>query len=134
MIAAHPEWIEWAARAALVVLFPFSALDKILHWKDALKQANSSVLPGGGFLLILAMLIEFFMPVLILIPWHADAAALLLAAFCVVTAFFYHAFWRFPDFWSADGAGRTHFWDFLKNFGLAGGLLLITLGHGGAGF
>lgn len=134
MIAAHPEWLEYGARIALVALFPFSALDKIVHWKDALKQANSSFLPGGNLLLILAILVEFFTPLMILIPWHAGAAALLLAAFCLVTAFLYHAFWRFPDFWSVDGEGRAHFWDFLKNFGLAGGLMLITVSVGSAGF
>jgi putative oxidoreductase len=128
MTLTHPELLQWCARAALVVLFPFSALDKIMHWQDALKQAKSSFLPGGGALLVMAILVEFFMPVMILIAWHDRAAALLLAAFCVVTAFLYHPFWRFPAFWSTDGEGRAHFWDFLKNFGLAGGLLLIALG------
>jgi putative oxidoreductase len=32
-------------RVCLVVLFPFSALDKIVFWKDALKQANDTFLP-----------------------------------------------------------------------------------------
>jgi putative oxidoreductase len=36
------------ARLCLVLMFPFSGLDKIVHWQDALKQANSSFLPGGA--------------------------------------------------------------------------------------
>lgn len=128
MIYLHPELLKWCARAAVVVLFPFSALDKIMHWSNALKQASSTFLPGGSVLLIIAILVELCMPVMILISWHEGTAALLLAAFCVVTAFLYHGFWRFPDFWNKDGEGRAHFWDFLKNFGLAGGLLLIALG------
>jgi hypothetical protein len=31
-------------------------------------------------------------------------------------------------FWSPGSAGYPHLWDFLKNFGLVGGLLLIVLG------
>jgi len=116
-------------RLCLIVLFPFSALDKILNWDDALKQANSSFLPGGPMLLVLGILIELVAPACILLGWHDRLAAFMLAGFCVITALLYHNFWSYPDFWVAgDSAARTHFWDFLKNFGLVGGLLLITFG------
>jgi putative oxidoreductase len=60
--------------------------------------------------------------------WFDRPAALLLAGFCVVTAFLYHPFWAYPDFFSPgdDSRARDHFWQFLKNFGLVGGLLLVT--------
>lgn len=116
------------ARICLVCMFPFSGLDKILHWKSALKQANSSFLPRGRELLLIGMLIEFIAPVCIIIGWHDHLAAFILAGFCVVTAILYHPFWAFPDFWAPnESAARDHFWDFLKNFGLAGGLLLLIL-------
>lgn len=41
------------ARMFLVCMFPFSGIDKIIHWNAALKQANSSFLPDGWLLLIL---------------------------------------------------------------------------------
>ncbi|MGH8306901.1 MAG: DoxX family protein [Gammaproteobacteria bacterium] len=114
-------------RIFLVVLFPFSALDKILDWKDALQQANSSFLPGGPVLLVLSTIIELVAPFCVVFGWHDRIAAFLLAGFCVVTALLYHNFWHYPDFWrKGDSQARSHFWDFLKNFGLAGGLLLIT--------
>jgi putative oxidoreductase len=116
------------ARICLVCMFPFSALDKILHWQDALKQANSSFLPGGPALLILGMLVEFITPVCIILGWHDHLAAFILAGFCIVTALLYHNFWTFPDFWTPGASiARAHFWDFLKNFGLAGGLLLLII-------
>ncbi|MHB1566539.1 MAG: DoxX family protein [Acidiferrobacter sp.] len=115
------------ARICLVLLFPFSAYDKIVHWRDALKQASSSFVPAAPVLLVMAIIVEFVTPVCIVIAWHTRAAALILAAFCVVTAILYHPFWQFADFWSKDGVGRSHFWDFLKNFGLVGGLLLLAL-------
>jgi putative oxidoreductase len=116
------------ARVCLVVMFPFSGLDKIVHWQDALKQANSSFLPGGKGLLVLAIVVEFVTPACIVVGWHDRLAAFVLAGFCVVTALLYHPFWNYPGFWSKAGEGRAHFWDFLKNLGLVGGLLLLTIG------
>lgn len=121
--------IPLIARIFLVVLFPFSALDKIVHWNSALKQAESSSVPGGPALVIAAIVVELVTPVCIVIGWHDRIAAFVLAGFCVVTAVLYHRFWKFPKFWSADDTpGRRHFWDFLKNFGVAGGLVLVIVG------
>jgi putative oxidoreductase len=126
-------WINFSllpllARLCLVCMFPFSGLDKILHWRDALKQANSSFLPGGSALLVIGMLVEFITPVCILAGWHDHLAAFILAGFCAVTAILYHNFWAYTDFWApGDSVSRSHFWDFLKNFGLAGGLLLLII-------
>lgn len=118
------------ARICLVGMFPFSALDKIIWWRNALDQANSSILPGGPLLLILAILVEASTPILIVTGWYDRPAAFVLAGFCIVTALLYHPFWAFPDFWSprADSKAREHFWQFLKNFGLVGGLLLVVFG------
>jgi putative oxidoreductase len=116
-------------RVCLVVPFPFSALDKVVFWKDALAQADSSFLPksSGPPLLATAIVVEGVAPFCIVFGWHDRIAALILALFCVVTAILYHPFWRFSDFWkSGNSVGRSHFWDFLKNFGLVGGLLLVV--------
>ncbi|MGH8183748.1 MAG: DoxX family protein [Rhodanobacteraceae bacterium] len=116
-------------RVCLVVLFPFSALDKIVFWKDAIAQADSSFLPKSSAppLLISAIVVEAVAPFCIVFGWHDRIAALILAIFCVVTAILYHPFWKFTDFWkSGNSVARSHFWDFLKNFGLVGGLLLVV--------
>lgn len=119
-------WI--LARLTLVAMFPFSAADKIWHWDNALGQTRSSGLPGGVIMLVLAILVEGLTPICILLGWMDRPAAVLLAGFCVVTAFLYHPFWACADFFSASDAskGRDHFWQFLKNFGLVGGLLLVV--------
>jgi len=116
-------------RICLVVLFPFSAMDKIFNWNGALKQANSSFLPGGAVLLVLGMSLELIGSACVVAGWHDRLAAFLLAGYCALTALLYHNFWAYPDFWArGDSVARNHFWDFLKNFGLVGGLLLITFG------
>ena len=116
------------ARLCLVSMFPFSAYDKIVHWEDAMKQARSAPLPGSAAMLVAAICVEFITPVCIVLGWHDRLAAFVLAGFCVVTAVLYHPFWNFRDFWSKDSEGRGHFWDFWKNFGLTGGLLLVVIG------
>ena len=116
------------ARICLVVIFPFSGLDKIFNWQSALKQAEWSFLPGGPLLLVLAMFVEFVTPVCIMAAWFDRYAAFVLAGYCVITGILYHDFWRYPRFRSPASAGYPHVWDFLNNFGLAGGLLLIVLG------
>jgi putative oxidoreductase len=117
------------ARVCLVAIFPFSGLDKILNWGNALKQAESSFLPGGPVLLMLAMMVEFITPVCIVSRWYDGFAAFVLAGYCVTTAILYHNFWGYRRFWSPGSEGYPHFWDFLKNFWLVGGLVLIVLGN-----
>jgi putative oxidoreductase len=130
------DWLNFSAiplfaRICLVALFPFSALDKIVYWNDALKQAKSSFVPGGAALVVIAIAIELVAPVCIVTGWHDRLVAFVLAGFCAVTAMLYHPFWTFADFWTpGDSKGRRNFWDFLKNLGLVGGLLLLVVVSG----
>jgi putative oxidoreductase len=120
--------VPFLARFCLVVLFPFSGYDKIAHWDEAMAQARSAPLPGTRWLLVVSIFLEILAPVGVIFGWHDRLAAFFLAGFCVATALLYHPFWNFPDFWVKDDEGRSHLWDFLKNFGLVGGLLLIVIG------
>lgn len=118
-------------RILLVMLFfPFSALDKILNFRGAVAQARE-IAPGlVAVLLILAgITIEVAMPLAILTGVADRAAGLMMAGYCVVTALLWKRFWQPGDFWHAgDSKARTLFWDFLKNFALAGGFLLLVVG------
>ena len=124
------QWIDdWAPlllRISLVVLFPFSGLDKIFNWESARRQAGG--IPFARTLIRLCVVVELVTPVCIVTGWHDRLAAFVLAGFCVITALLFHPFWRFADFWRfREGEGLQHFWEFLKNFGLVGGLGLIVL-------
>jgi len=120
--------IEFIARLSLVAIFPFSAIDKVWHWKNSLAQTESAGLPGGRGMLVAAILVEGVTPFFIVLGLWDRPAAVLLGGFCFVTAFLYHPFWKGPDFFSPcdDSVARAHFWQFLKNFGLVGGLLLVV--------
>ncbi|GBR77079.1 DoxX family membrane protein [Acidiphilium acidophilum] len=124
--------ITLAVRFLLVVLFfPFSALDKMLNFKGAVGQAQQ--LFGRNVLATLSILIGLFIEIVMslgVITGVADRlAALILALYCMATAVLFKQFWAPGDFWHrGESKGRDLFWDFLKNFSLAGGFLLITFG------
>jgi putative oxidoreductase len=125
-------WLTLLVRCLLVALFlPFSALDKLLNFRAAVDQAGQAVRPRPlAMLLILAgLMIEVLMSAAILSGVADRLAALILSAYCVVTALLWKQFWSMPDFRLRGASrGRELFWDFLKNFALAGGLLLLTFG------
>ena len=123
-------------RYLLVVLFfPFSALDKILNFDGAVGQAQEMFRPRPlATLVILAGLaIEILMPLGILTGVADRLAAFIMAGYCAATAVLFKRFWQPGDFWHrGQSKARDLFWDFLKNFSLAGGFLLITVGLNGA--
>ena len=119
------------ARMLLVALFlPFSAADKLLNFRGAVGQARE-VAPGAiAVLLILAGLgVEILGSLAVLTGIIDRPAGLVMAGYCGVTALMWKQFWKPGDFWTgSDSKGRQLFWDFLKNFALAGGFLMVTLG------
>lgn len=124
-------------RYVLVVLFfPFSALDKTLNFRGAVQQAQETFRPRGlaGLVIVCGLAIEIVCPLGILTGYADRMAALILAAYCAATAVLFKRFWQPGDFWQrGPSKARDLFWDFLKNFSLAGGFLLILVGLNGAG-
>jgi putative oxidoreductase len=124
--------ITFFVRALLIGLFlPFSALDKILNFSGAVGQASETGAKRGFavLLVLVGLCVEILMPLGILTGIADRFAAFILAGYCGVTALLWKQFWRPGDFWAGgNSAGRALFWDFLKNFALAGGFLLLTFG------
>jgi putative oxidoreductase len=124
--------ITLALRYLLVVLFLlFSALDKILNFNGAVAQARESIPSDrlARIAIIAAVCIEVVMPLGILTGVADRLAALVMAGYCGITALLWKQFWKPGDFWrTGSSRARDLFWDFLKNFSLAGGFLLITFG------
>ena len=131
-----PALIELCVRIGLVILFfPFSALDKIISFGHAVKQAEEVFPRTLAILLILVGLsIEIFASLGVISGVADRLAAVVLALYCVATAVLFKRWWKPGDFWSDPGGkARTLFWDFLKNFSLAAGFLLIVVGPRGDG-
>lgn len=124
-----------AVRYGLVVLFfPASALDKILNFRGAVTQAKEvfSTDAVAVALIVIGVGVEVVMPLGILSGVADRLAAFVLAGYCAVTAILFKRFWKPGDFWTAgESKARNLFWDFLKNFSLASGFLLIVVGLNG---
>jgi len=129
--------VTLAVRYLLVVLFfPFSALDKTLNFAGAVGQAQQvfKARPMAVALIAIGLAVEILMPLGILTGVADRLAAFIMAGYCAVTALLFKQFWAPGDFWAhGESKGRDLFWDFLKNFSLAGGFLLVTVGLNGAG-
>ena len=121
-----------AIRAVLVLLFlPFSALDKIMNFDGAVAQAREMTTnkPIAVGLIVVGLSVEIFMSLGVVTGVADRACAFVLAGYCATTALLWKQFWKPGDFWTSNtGQGRTFFWDFLKNFALGAGFLLITFG------
>ncbi len=125
-------------RYGLVALFfPASALDKILNFEGATKQAGEVFTKHGVAVasILAGLFVELVMPLGILTGVADRLAAFVMAGYCVMTALLFKRFWAPGDFWAKGSSrGRDLFWDFLKNFALASGFLLITVGLDGHGW
>ncbi|RFC66341.1 DoxX family membrane protein [Fulvimarina endophytica] len=124
--------ITFLTRLSLVLLFlPFSAFDKIANFEAATGQAGEAV--SNRFLaralILVGLFVEVVMSLGILTGIADRLAAFILAGYCAATAVLFKQFWRADDFrLIGPSRGRDTFWDFLKNFAVAGGFLLITFG------
>lgn len=130
-------WVELLVRLGIVLLFlPFSALDKISGFGNAVDQAQQVFKPRvlATMMLLLGLAIELFCTLGVVAGVADRAAAFIIAGYCAATALLYKQFWAPGDFWSSPaGKGRSLFWDFLKNLSLGAGFLLIVVGTDGSG-
>lgn len=124
--------VSFLIRLALIGLFfPFSALDKVLNTRAAVDGAEASVHSRGLARLLIGVgfLVEVLMSLAILTGFFDRLAAVILAGYCAVTALLWKQFWNTSDFrLKGPSKGREMFWDFLKNFAVAGGFLVLATG------
>ena len=123
----HDRLLDFIARLCLVLIFPFSCLNKIFDYQSAMAQAAHGWIPlppaTAALLLVLGGTLEVVGPLCILFGVYRRQAALLFIFYVVATAVLFHNFWSFP--FNGD-AWNENFWPFLKNLGLAGGFLYIA--------
>ena len=124
--------ITFATRTLLVLLFlPFSALDKVLNFGAAVRQAQQAIKSTrfASGLIVLGFCTELIMSAGVLSGVADRLAACVLACYCIVTAALWKQFWHVGDFkLQGPSRGRELFWDFLKNLAVAGGFFMITFG------
>ena len=106
-----------AGRLLLCALFLHEAWAKLTGYSAAVAYAQAFGVPG--VLMPLAIAVEAGCGLLVLLGYHARAAALLLAGFCVATALLFHT----------KLGNRNELLHFEKDLAIAGGLLVL-FAHG----
>lgn len=129
--------LAFLARLSLVLLFlPFSALDKVLNFEAAVGQAHQAIGSRAldRALIFAGLFVEVVMSAGVLTGIADRFCAVVLAGYCAVTALLWKPFWTTDDFrLKGTSAGREMFWDFLKNFAVAGGFLALATGPSATG-
>jgi|SRR5690606_15927617 putative oxidoreductase len=114
------------ARILLMILFIMSGWSKLLGFGGTVAYLESLGTPAPMLAAAIAVLMEFFVAIAIILGFYTRPLAFLFALFVLGTALIGHDFWNMTD--PQRAANMTQFF---KNISIMGGLLL--LGVTGAG-
>jgi putative oxidoreductase len=114
-------------RILLAILFIPAGFGKIAGFTGAVGYATAMGLPMAQVGVAIALVIELFGGLALLIGYRTRIAALLLALFTLVASFFFHAYWSLP----ADQQMMQQLM-FFKNIAITGGLLAFAAFGAGA--
>ena len=106
---------DFIGRVFISLLFLLNGCFKILNYNGTIEWMESYGVPG--FFLIPSIILEIVAPLLIIIGYKTKIAAIFLVAFCIATAFIFHA----------DFSNQVQINSFLKNIALAGGFIFIIV-------
>jgi len=95
--------------------------------KEKAKGVSANGLPVAGLIVPLSSLIAFAGALSVLLSIYAEYGAWLLIIFLVPVTFIQHKFWAIED----PLKRRGQYINFLKNFGLIGGALIIAANGSG---
>jgi len=108
-------FFDLIGRIFISSIFLFSGINKILNFDNTIQWMESYGL--NGMLLYPAIILEIVMPILIIVGYQTKIAAILLLLFSITTALIFHN----------DLSNQMQLIAFLKNIGLAGGLLFLII-------
>lgn len=124
-ILNHAIWTTHAlllARILMGVLFVLAGIQKLQGIDGVAGYIDSAGLPAAVALAWLSGVFEILAGAAIILGYYFKEAALLLAAFVIVTSFVFHS----PNMWAEDMTQQTMF---LKNMAIVAGLLFMAA-HG----
>jgi len=113
--------VPFLARILICAIFVQGALGKIFGWSSQIAYMQSRGIAFTGPLLAAALVIESVGVLCLLTGFAARPAAAIMFAYLVAVSVLLHPFWSAPP--SSAGMLQTHF---LKNMGIAGGLLMVA--------
>ena len=105
--------VEVIGRIFLSALFLFNGIAKIFYYEGTIEYMENFDVPG--YLIIPAIIIEILFPILLTIGYKTRFSAIVLASFTILLAVIFHT----------DFSSQIQLTQFLKNFAIAGGFLII---------
>ena len=114
-------FFDLIGRIMISAIFLFSGINKIFNYDGTVGWMEGFGIPG--FLLIPAIVIEILFPLMVIVGYKTKIAAGGLLIFSLLTAFIFHF----------DFSNQMQIIAFLKNIGLAGGMLFLVI-HGAKDF
>jgi putative oxidoreductase len=113
-------------RLLLSSIFLISGFGKLTQPEGDGGQMRAKGMPAVGLLLSMAMIVELFGGLSILVGFHARLGALVLFLYLIPVTFIFHRYWAYRD---KERIAQME--NFLKNLAIMGGLLLMAaLGSG----
>ena len=113
-------------RVLIAIIFISSGLEKFIGLGETTAEIASKNLPVPNILAVLSAAVELGGGLLVVIGWQTRLAALALAVFAAIAAYFFHDFWHYPP-----GPEHTNnMIHFMQNASMIGGFLILT-GTGG---
>ena len=119
--------LSLAARVLLALIFITSGYAKIGGFDGTVGYIASKGLPMPQLIAVLTIVVELGGGLALLFGWLTRGAALALAAFTLLAAFIFHAFWAVPP-----EQMMMQQVSFMKNLAIAGGMLAIAAYGAGA--
>jgi putative oxidoreductase len=108
------------ARLMLVLLFLIFGWSKITNFAGTVSYMASTGMPVPALGAVIAIIVEFFVSILILLGIFTQPLAGLMAVYTLATGFIGH------KYWSMTGMARyENEINFFKNVSIAGGFLLL---------
>lgn len=106
---------EFTGRFLISLIFLLSGIGKIPGFESTQTYMESVGVPG--IFLIPAIIVEIFAALAVIVGWQTRFGALALAGFSVVSAVLFHL----------NTSDANEMINFMKNFAMAGGLLIIAV-------
>lgn len=123
----NPKWIALVGRIALALIFLVSGVGKIADWNGTAAMMAAQGMPAVPLFLAGAIALEVLGALSIMAGFKTRWGVHALVFFLVPTTYLFHGFWAYQGL-----ELQMQLAHFLKNVGIAGGLLVLAAAGPGA--
>jgi len=120
-VNTYQDTVALVGRILLASLFVLSGYNKIVGFDGTVGYIASGGLPMPAVVAVLTILLELVGGLMLVVGLLTRPVALAIAAFTLLAAFMFHAYWSV-----SDAARMGQYLSFWKNMSIAGGMLVLA--------